>query len=67
MKIPSKVSEKLDEIFLHEVLHRINDVYNTEKLNEETIIRISEGLMQVLKDNKLFREKNRKEGGDVDY
>lgn len=54
MKIPSKVSEKLDEIFLHEVLHRINDVYNTEKLNEETIIRISEGLMQVLKDNKLF-------------
>ena len=45
---------KLEEIFLHEVIHCVDNVYNRQKLKEQTIDRISEGLYQVLTDNKIF-------------
>lgn len=45
--------DKKEEIFLHELLHCINDIYNNGKIPEEEIKRISQGLFQVFKDNKL--------------
>jgi hypothetical protein len=48
-------STKREEVFIHEILHTINEVYNSGKLEEETIQRLSYGLHQVLKDNKLLK------------
>jgi len=46
--------QKIDECFIHELLHCIDDIYNSQKLKEDTISRLSQGLYQVLKDNKLY-------------
>jgi len=46
--------QKIEEIYLHEVVHCINWVYNSNELDEKTINRITNGLYQVLKDNKLL-------------
>ena len=46
---------KIEEIFIHELLHIINEIYNSNKLDEKTIERLSYGLHQVLKDNKLLK------------
>lgn len=48
--------QKVEECFIHELLHCIDSVYNNQKLDEDTIDRFSQGLYQVLKDNKLLRE-----------
>ena len=37
------------QILLHEILHIIDHVYNANKLDEDTIERLSHGLLQVIK------------------
>ena len=39
--------------FLHEIFHHVCERYNGEQLPEEVVVRVSEGLFQVLRDNKL--------------
>jgi hypothetical protein len=46
---------RIEETFIHEVLHCINNIYNDNKLVEEDISRMSQGLYQVLADNKMVR------------
>ena len=46
--------DRIEEIFIHEILHCIDNAYNAGKLDDDTICRFSEGLNQVLKDNKLL-------------
>jgi len=43
----------IGQIFMHELLHAINYVYNSDALPEDEIERLSQGLYQVLKDNKI--------------
>jgi ssRNA-specific RNase YbeY (16S rRNA maturation enzyme) len=43
----------IGEIFIHEILHAINYVYNSDSLPEDEIERLSQGLYQVLKDNHI--------------
>ena len=43
----------IGQIFMHEILHAINYVYNSDTLPEDEIERLSQGLYQVLKDNKI--------------
>ena len=50
-----RMPSRLDETFIHEVMHCVNNVYNDNALTEETISRLSQGLYQVLKDNKLLK------------
>ncbi|MDO9575364.1 MAG: hypothetical protein Q7J55_02415 [bacterium] len=45
---------KVEEIFTHEILHGVDYIYNGDKLDEDTIKRMSEGLYQVLVDNFKF-------------
>jgi len=46
--------ESIDETFLHELLHAIDRIYNNASLTEEQVTRLSFGLHQVFKDNKIF-------------
>ena len=46
--------EKIEQIFIHELLHAISYTYNADKLEEEPLTRLAEGLYQVLKDNDLI-------------
>ena len=46
----------IDETFLHEALHCVDQVYNNHSLSEEVIDRLSEGLYAVLTDNRLLKE-----------
>ena len=46
--------QKIEECFIHELLHCVDAVYNGQNLTEEVIGRLSNGLYQVLKDNKIF-------------
>ena len=50
-----KHKDCLKRIFIHEVLHAIDIVYNADGLEEDKIDRLSFGLYQVLKDNNLFQ------------
>lgn len=45
----------IEETFIHELIHCVDEIYNGKKLEEETVKRISEGLYQVLKDNNLLK------------
>jgi len=45
---------KQEEIFIHEILHSVDWVYNGGKLEESSVENIGQGLYQVLKDNKIF-------------
>ena len=47
--------EKVEETFLHEVLHCVDDIYNNNSLSERSINSLSCGLYQVLKDNNLLK------------
>ena len=48
--------EKIEEAFIHEVIHTIDSVYNRQDLGEDTVDKLSQGLYQVIKDNpKLFK------------
>jgi len=42
-------------VFIHEVLHAINNVYNAEGLEEDEIDRMAHGLYQVLTDNDMVK------------
>ena len=44
----------LEVIFIHEILHAVDIVYNNDSLNEDAINHFAEGLYQVLKDNYNF-------------
>jgi hypothetical protein len=46
----------IEQIFMHELLHAINYVYDSDALSEDEIERLSQGLYQVLKDNKIIVE-----------
>ena len=48
--------QKKEECFIHEALHAIDCVYNNSELEEKQVSRLSQGLYQVLKDNKLLKE-----------
>ena len=39
------------QIFTHEWLHAIEDIYLTEKMSENQVDQLAEGLMQILQDN----------------
>ena len=41
----------IEEVFLHEIIHAVDTVYNNHSLDEDTVDRLSQGLYQVLKDN----------------
>lgn len=47
--------EKIEETFIHEVLHAVDSCYNNNKLDEESTDRLANGMYQVLKDNKLLK------------
>ena len=47
--------ERKEQIFLHEVLHCVDDIYNGNKLEEEEVKRMTHGLYQVLKDNGMLK------------
>ena len=44
----------IGQVFMHEILHAIDYVYNSDHLSEDEIERLSQGLYQVLKDNKII-------------
>lgn len=46
----------IEETFIHEILHCVDLVFNANALDEATILRLSEGLYQVLSDNGLLAE-----------
>lgn len=48
--------EQLRLGLIHEVLHAIDYVYNNDKLEEDVVDRIGEGLLQLLQDNPEFVE-----------
>ena len=47
----------IEAIFLHELLHAIDYVYNSESLKEKEVDSLAEGIFQVFNDAKLFRGK----------
>lgn len=48
-------AQAIEETFIHEALHCIDEVYNSSSLTEEQVYRLSQGLYQVLTDNKMLR------------
>ena len=46
---------QVEQVFIHEILHAIDWVYNSDELEEKQIKRLAEGLYQVLKDNKMLK------------
>ena len=46
----------IGQIFMHEILHAVDYVYNSDSLPEDEIERLSQGLYQVFKDNKIIIE-----------
>jgi len=44
---------QLNNTLCHEILHCIDYEYNNQKLDEDTVKRLGNGLYQVLKDNQL--------------
>ena len=47
--------ERKEECFMHELIHAVDCVYNNNELEEKQVHRLSQGMYQVLKDNKLLR------------
>ena len=48
-------SQAIEQNFFHEVTHAINSNYLNGKLDEDIVDSISNGIYQVLKDNRLLR------------
>jgi len=48
--------DRVEECFIHELIHVIDCVYNNSGLQEKQVSRLSQGLYQVLKDNKFLRD-----------
>lgn len=46
---------RIEQTFIHELLHTVDLVYHNGKLEEEDVAVLSEGLYQVLKDNGLLK------------
>ena len=46
---------KIECNFIHELMHCVDNTYNANKLDEETVVRLSEGLYQVLKINNMLK------------
>ena len=46
---------KVECDFIHEMLHAIDNTYNGAQLKEEDVVRLAEGLYQVLTDNGLLK------------
>ena len=46
--------ERLEEVFLHELLHCIDTVYNNNSIEEKVIQRLAYGVHQVLVDNDIL-------------
>ena len=44
-----------EQTLWHEILHMVDIVYNGEKLDEDSISRLSEGIYQVIKDNFIIK------------
>lgn len=42
---------KIMELFLHEIIHAIDHVYNASQLDEKTVRRLGQGLFQFMSDN----------------
>ncbi len=45
---------KIECNFIHELLHAIDNTYNSANLKEEDVVRLAEGLYQVLIDNRML-------------
>ena len=53
----SRSSEKMiNQTIIHELLHVVDFVYNASKLDEDTVERLSQGIHQAVKDNKVLIE-----------
>lgn len=50
-----KPRSKVEATFIHELLHCVDDIYNSSKLEEVLVDRLAEGLYQVLNDNGLLK------------
>ena len=46
--------ENIEEVFMHEVVHCVDKVYNNNALNEETTDRLGQGLYQALRDSGML-------------
>ena len=44
-------NDRSKEVLLHEIMHIIDWVYNSQKMEEDTVDRMSHGLFQVIRDN----------------
>jgi len=49
----------IDETFIHELTHTINHIYLDNKLDENEVGRLSEGLYQVIVDNDFIKGKDK--------
>ena len=52
-----RTRENIEEVFIHELLHAVDAVYNANALDEATIERIGQGLYQALRDSGMLRDK----------
>jgi len=50
------IEDYVGQIFMHELMHAVDYVYNSDSLSEDEIERLSQGLYQVFKDNKIIVE-----------
>ncbi len=46
---------KIECNFIHELMHAVDNTYNNAALKEEDVVRLSEGLYQVLKVNDMLK------------
>lgn len=46
-----RTKSEIEESIMHEITHMIDRYYNSDGLNEKQVVRLSQGLYQVLKDN----------------
>lgn len=47
--------QTIEDVFIHEMLHCIDERYNSNAIKESAIVRIANGLYQTLRDNNLLR------------
>ena len=48
-------TQKIEECFIHELVHCVDEIYNNQKLDEPTVERLSQGIYQTLKDNGMLK------------
>ena len=47
-------SQAIEEIFVHELVHLLDFVYNSHALDEEQVLRLAHGLYQLFTDNEFL-------------